>query len=129
MYEVIFYRNHQIVNRKSYLVNLFVTFGLMNSIRLRSLTTAFLLVIAISCNRDDDPSPFVVNSSVKPVDFLTEKTYTTLNIEVAYVEGYQPSATALNNLVTFLAARLNKSAGVTITQHTMPSSNKTTIDL
>src|SRR4051812_42543264 len=51
----------------------------------RSIAIAFLFIATISCNKDSDPSPFVVNASVKPVDFLTANKYTTLNIEVAYV--------------------------------------------
>src|ERR1041385_8035131 len=98
-------------------------------LRLRSLTVAALLLVAISCNRDEEVPEFVVNNSVHPVDFLTENSYTTLNIEVAYVEGYQPSLTALNNVITFLSQRLNKSGGVTITQRTMPATGRVNIDV
>ena len=101
----------------------------MKLLKLRPLIVAATLIFAISCNKDEDPSPFVVNSSVKPADFLTEKTYTTLNIEVAYVDGYKPSDAAINNLTTFLAARLNKSSGITITQRTIPATGKTKVDV
>jgi len=99
----------------------------MKLFKLRSLTVAALLIIAISCNRDEDPSPFLVNASVKPADFLTEKKYPLLKIEVAYVEGYKPSDAAITNLSTFLAARLNKSGGITITQRTIPAMGKTKV--
>ncbi|MEI9920310.1 MAG: membrane metalloprotease [Bacteroidota bacterium] len=101
----------------------------MKLFKLRSLIVAALLAVAISCNKDDEPSPFLINASVHPVDFLTQNTYTTLNIEVAYVAGYQPNATSLNNLVTFLNARLNKSVGITVTQHAIPKTDKTRIDV
>lgn len=47
--------------------------------------------------------------------FLASDTYTSLAIEVDYVEGFEPSQAALNNLRTFLEARLNKPGGVSIT--------------
>jgi hypothetical protein len=100
----------------------------MNFYKLRSFAIATLLVFVISC-RDNDVSEFVVNNSVHPVDFLTANLYTTLNIEVVYVEGYQPSPAALNNVVAFLSQRLNKSGGVTVTQRTMPATGRVNIDL
>ncbi len=41
-------------------------------------------------------------------DFLSSDNYTTLTIEVDYVEGFQPTQEALNNLRNFLQTRLNK---------------------
>ncbi len=64
-----------------------------------------------------------------PGDFLTEKTYTTLNIEVVYVAGYQPTVDALDNLRTFLGQRLNKSGGITISQRSISSPGRTSVDL
>jgi hypothetical protein len=101
----------------------------MNLHKSRSLALAALLIFAISCNRDEAVPDFVVNNSVHPIDFLTNNTYPALNIEVAYVEGYQPSPTALNNLVSFLSQRLNKSNGVIVTQRTMPATGKASIDI
>jgi hypothetical protein len=45
------------------------------------------------------------------------------------VEGYQPSPAALNNLVSFLAERLNKSGGINVTQRAMPATNRMNIDI
>lgn len=101
----------------------------MNLFKIRSFAIATLLMVAISCNKDGELPQFATNNSVHPVDFLTTNSYTTLNIEVAYVEGYQPSPTALNNLVTFLSDRLNKTGGVTITQRSMPATGRVNIDL
>jgi len=41
-------------------------------------------------------------------EFLAATNYTALTIEVDYVEGFQPTQSALNNLRTFLQGRLNK---------------------
>jgi len=101
----------------------------MNFQKLRSFAVVALLIVGISCNKDKELPEFVVNNSVHPVDFLTGNSYTTLNIEVAYVEGYQPNLTTLNNLITFLSERLNKSGGVSVTQRTMPATGRINIDL
>ncbi len=97
--------------------------------RLRGVVFLLLLVIAFSCDKEDPVSPFVVNNSVKPVDFLTNNTYTSLNIELAWVDGYEPTTSAMNHLVTFLNERLNKSGGVTVTQRTIPSAGRLTMDI
>jgi hypothetical protein len=43
-------------------------------------------------------------------DFLSNATYSSLTIEVDYVEGFQPTQVALNNLRSFLQSRLNKTS-------------------
>ena len=43
-------------------------------------------------------------------DFLSASNYSSLVIEVDYVEGFQPTQAALNNLRTFLQNRLNKTS-------------------
>lgn len=43
-------------------------------------------------------------------EFLSSTNYTSLTIEIDYVEGFRPTQTALNNLRSFLQARLNKSS-------------------
>lgn len=86
------------------------------------------LAVLSSCSKDDEsPSVASINSSIKPNDFLSEQKYTSLNIEVKYVSGYAPSTTSLDNLKSFLQARLNKSAGITFTQSAVTSSGKTTL--
>lgn len=55
-------------------------------------------------------------------EFLAASDYTSLTIEVDYVEGFQPSQAALNNLKSFLEARLNKPGGISITLDDMISS-------
>ena len=55
-------------------------------------------------------------------EFLAVGDYTSLTIEVDYVEGFQPSQAALNNLKSFLEARLNKPGGISITIDDMISS-------
>ena len=101
----------------------------MNSFRLKPLVFIFVLAIAFSCNKDEEVPAYVTNNSVKPVDFLTDGTYSTLNLELAYVEGYAPSQNAVDNLTIFLSQRLNKKGGIKITKHTIPATGRTTIDI
>ncbi len=62
---------------------------------------------------DPDPDPPVeFNSETAPGDsatsFLEDDQYTSLQIEIDYMEGYEPTEEGLNSLVTFLEERLNK---------------------
>jgi len=47
-------------------------------------------------------------------DFLSDETFTSLNIEMDYVEGMQPSQEALDSLQVFLERRLHKPGGITL---------------
>jgi len=44
-------------------------------------------------------------------DLLAASSYDSLIVQVQYVQGFQPTAQGLQNLQSFLAARLNKPAG------------------
>lgn len=96
--------------------------------RLKSLSIALLVFVAFACDREEQESPYVINNSVYPTDFLAEEKYTDLVLEVVYVEGYQPTAAALNNLVAFLNQRLHKPGGITVVQRSIPSPGRTTVD-
>jgi predicted Zn-dependent protease len=48
------------------------------------------------------------------VDLLTSATFSSLKVDVVYVEGQEPTAATLTNLKTFLEKRLNKPQGITI---------------
>jgi hypothetical protein len=88
----------------------------------------FSLAVLASCSKDDEnPSVATINSSIKPNDYLSEQKYTSLNIEIKYVTGYSPTATSLDNLKSFLQARLHKSAGITFTQSSVSSPGKATL--
>lgn len=78
-----------------------------------------LILLATSCDRDE-PSALQKNNSVLPADFLSNKTFTKLQLEIVYVQGFPPSSSAINNLKVFLETHLNK-ASVTVTQRSIPS--------
>ncbi len=54
-------------------------------------------------------------------DLLSDKKYTSMVIEVAYVVGYEPSVTAINNFVAFIGARTFKPNGISIVKRELPS--------
>ena len=91
------------------------------------LLTFFLL---LACSESDNelpdegtnPPPSGIDTSVnkKPVgesanDLLSDDQFNNLVIEILYVEGQQPTATAINNFKSFLESRLKKSS-ITIIQ-------------
>jgi len=86
------------------------------------------LVLLVSCSKDDEnPSVATLNSTISSNDFLSEQKYNALTIEIKYVEGFAPSATSLDNLKSFLQARLNKSSGIIFTQSSVTSPGKATL--
>jgi hypothetical protein len=87
-----------------------------------------LLTLFIGCTKDDEkPSIATLNSTITPADFLSGQKYNALTIEVKYVEGFAPSAISLDNLKSFLQARLNKPSGITFLQSSVASPGKATI--
>ena len=95
------------------------------------ITCSFLLIfiLIIGCDSKEccspDPEPFPVNNTITPNNFLSAQKYDKLVVQIQYVSGYQPSATAVNNLKTLLEERLNKPAGITIEQLAIASPGKT----
>ena len=97
------------------------------------LTLGFVLFV--SCSKEDDFSenPYVVNPNTNKQaigtssnDLLSDKKFTSMVIELVYVTGFEPSATAVNNLLSFLQARTYKPNGITIQKRAIPSPGKAT---
>ena len=95
----------------------------------RTLVVSTLFFISWSCSKSDVTQLDYKSLGSSAKDFLVESTYTALNIEIAYMPGYQPDATALQNLTSFLAARLNKSGGITINTRQIATDNVNTYTL
>ncbi|MGM5469761.1 membrane metalloprotease [Flavobacteriaceae bacterium LMO-SS05] len=87
------------------------------------------LSIAVSCSKDELPnnnngSNIIANqqpTGSSSHDLLSDDTFTSMVIELVYVEGYKPTQTAINNLVSFLNARTYKPGGVTVELRSIPS--------
>ncbi|TSE08952.1 hypothetical protein FOF46_10440 [Aquimarina algiphila] len=93
------------------------------------LISSFIL---IGCSNDDDNTPSTnalqVNNK-QPLgssanDLLSATNFTSITIEMVSVQGFEPSATAVNGFRDFLQERLFKPDGITITQRSVPSSGK-----
>lgn len=92
------------------------------------------LVLFVSCSKDD---ALDTSETINPVtnkqttgsssnDLLSDKKFTSMVVEVVYVQGFEPSTTAINNFVSFLNARTYKPNGISIVKRAIPSTGKTT---
>ena len=84
------------------------------------------------CSKKDvvvtDPAALNNKSvGVSANDFLSASKYTAVNVQLQYMPGYAPDATALNNLTAFLNTFINKPGGINITQTQIAASGKTVI--
>ncbi len=84
---------------------------------INSLAAVGLLLLVMNC-KEEGSGP---GSSSGPRNFLSGETYTSLSIELVAVTGFEPTATAVNNLKSFLQARLNKPSGITVSQSSIAS--------
>lgn len=101
-------------------------------VRNRSLlyTLFCFALIFSSCKKD----PVVGNEDYKTLGssahgLLAEAPYKLLQIELNYMPGYAPDSSSLNELVRFLSARINKSAGIQIIQHQIAPSGEAILNL
>ncbi|MFV8327727.1 membrane metalloprotease [Flavobacterium sp. ZS1P14] len=96
------------------------------------LTMGFVLLV--SCSKDDAPD---TGDTINPVtnkqttgsssnDLLSDKKFKSMVIEVVYVQGFEPSTTAINNFVSFLDSRTYKPSGISIVKRAIPSTGKAT---
>lgn len=92
--------------------------------------------LTVSCSKQDAESGGTVDGNLvsnnqkalgtSSYDLLADDIFTSMVIEVAYVEGYEPSATAINNFVAFLNERVNKPLGINVVKRVIASPGKTT---
>ncbi len=94
------------------------------------LTLVFLLLLSagLGCKKESK-SNVDANRGIVPNNFLSNSNYDQLIVEIQYVAGFQPTATAVDNLKAFLQQRLNKSAGITILQNQISSPGKSAYSL
>jgi hypothetical protein len=92
----------------------------------------------INCSKDSDTTtqgPDAVDRSANLLsagssgsDILTNENFDRMLIEIAYVEGFRPTATALDNLRTFLLERTFKE-DISFTYRSLPSPGEETLTL
>jgi hypothetical protein len=100
-----------------------------------------LVVVAFlswSCSKNDD----VVNTSTNTdgvvvinnqratgsssKDLLSDQKFKSMVIELVYVQGFEPSAAAVTNFISFLEARTYKPSGITVVKRGIASPGKET---
>lgn len=65
-------------------------------------------------NGGGEPFSHTLNPGTSAHDLLSDEAFTSLTIEIDYVEGMQPSQEAVDSLQVFLERRLRKPAGITL---------------
>lgn len=104
----------------------------MNTFSYLRYFTFALFIAVFSCKSDDsgtmtdDGEPLVGADNKLPLgesaaDLLAADFFTSLEVELVYVEGFNPRAETVTNLRNFLQERLNKPDGITIIERSIPS--------
>ena len=88
----------------------------------------FVFLLLTGCSTDETDkedtshsNDLVLGASAR--DFLSDEKFTALEIEIAYVTGFEPTPAALNNLKIFLNKYLNKPNGISIKTRAVASPN------
>lgn len=103
------------------------------SLYLFSIVSIFVVLLS-ACTKEEGPveeapDDTPKNIIIKPNDFLSESKYIKLVVEITSVQGFEPSAAAVNQMKVFLEDRLNKSGGITIVTGTIASPGKSSYSL
>ena len=94
------------------------------------LALVLLVFVMVSCSKDDPNGNGNNNGNItanqQPTgssshDLLSDDTFTSMIVELVYVEGHQPTQTAINNFVAFLNARTFKPGGIIVDARSIPS--------
>lgn len=93
--------------------------------------SSFLLLL--SCDKSGSPSSSD-GSNGKPVgvsarDILSATTYASIKIEIDYMTGCRPTATAINNLKAFINSLTNKPSGITFIYNEIPDLGRSNYSL
>ncbi|TPN81747.1 hypothetical protein [Aquimarina algicola] len=105
---------------------------------IKLLTYCFIFsFILVGCSDDDDDNNPIQNNEPSrsanrialgnpqtPKDLLSADNFTSLTIEMVSVQGFEPTAEAVQAFKTFLEGRLFKPDGITINQRTVASSGE-----
>ena len=102
----------------------------------RFFLLAFFALSIFSCSKDDpsDNEPGV-NKSVNKQgvgtsaqDFLRDDNFTGVTLEIAYVQGFKPTQTAVNGLVDFISKYCHKPSSITIKETLVPATSVDSLD-
>lgn len=88
-----------------------------------------IIFLNLSCSKSGNKSGGVYSNDRSPGasanDILSSTRYTSLKIEIQYMQGFQPEAATISHLTGFLTNLLNKPDGIEIVQKQIPASGAT----
>ncbi len=90
------------------------------------------LLVFTACKKDRALSSLGANGKsvgASANDLLSSSKFKTLTIEIQYVEGFQPQATTVTNIKSYLETLVNKPSGVNIIQKAIPSPGKSVLSI
>jgi hypothetical protein len=97
------------------------------------LITLLVLAIVFGCSKDEsttneDEQTVTIDKNINRQstgssanDLLSDDTFSSMVIELVYVEGYEPTQNAIDNFVSFLNNRSYKPNGITVEKREIPS--------
>lgn len=102
----------------------------LNQGNLKTTTAVFVIFFLVtSCSKDNSTSPNdhsydnqAVGASAK--DLLRGDKFNSLEVDLVYVNGYEPESSSLNNLTSFLQQHLHKTGGISINKTAINSPGK-----
>ncbi|KJD32582.1 membrane metalloprotease [Tamlana nanhaiensis] len=97
------------------------------------LTALFLALIFSSCSNENTSSS--ENNTINKAanrqatgssanDLLSDNVFKSITIEIVYVEGFEPTQTAVDNFISFLTDRTNKPNGIVTEKRAIASPGK-----
>lgn len=105
--------------------------------KLRTIAFLLLMIVVTGCiktiagddNYIDNRAYHNQKVGASAADLLRDEQYTSLKIEVQYMEGFEPDQTALKNLQFFLFEHLHKPGGIFITTKQIAASAEAALTL
>lgn len=88
-----------------------------------------MLFVAVSCSTEEEIAPDDRPLGVSAKSFLSDENFNSLEVEVIYVTGYEPSQTSISSVETFLKKYLNKPAGIKFNLRAIPAPGISTYSL
>ena len=88
-----------------------------------------LIVCAVCIFNSCKKSSLRTEEKIIPRDFLSDKKYEKLVVDVVYEKGYSLNSQTINNLQTFLSNRLHKPKGIIFTQKEISNQGKDIISI
>lgn len=104
------------------------------------LFTVAALMVSVSCSGDDDNGGMTIPDIDKTLnrqgtgtsarDLLSAEKYSRIILEIVYVQGYEPNATSVNNLKSFISERMHKPGAIDVemTQIAPPGNTEYSVD-